>query len=289
MSGAPNNRGRTAGRARGSRGGYGPQRGAMAPQAQYAEPAAQQSAAPFYRPAVDEIRMRVMKAANLFRSFDPEVFPRITFRSHGIEEVELFLHSVPGRTDGWVSYQLAVDTILPLFKRQDEERKIRSRGLARLGKDLSDANIAEISRQDREILLMSNKEYQNRFPSGPQVSGPAQAEPAAPANPPARTTEVVAQKESELTARISQLEATIVALQGQRLPPAPAKQVLRAESQRDRTSSWADEMEAEMPTRPASKPVYGTKVPPSPGVATPAPTTTSPGGSRKPPAPSTSA
>jgi len=283
MSGAPIDRGRTAGRARGSRGGYGPQRGAMAPQAQNSGPSVQQAAVPVYRPAVDEIRKRVMKAANLFRSFDPEVYPRITFRSHGIEEVELYLHSVPGRSDGWVSYQHAVDVILPLFKREDEERKIRSRGPTRLGRDLSDVDIAEISRQDREILLMSNKEYQNRFPSGFQA-----VKPEVPVTP-ELATEVAAQKESELAARISQLEATIVALRERKALPSPGDRVIGADYRHRGLFEETDEEEDKEPPEPALEPAGGTYVPPRPGSTIPEPTTVpSPGGSRKPPAPSTS-
>jgi len=313
MSGAPNNRGSSAGRARGN--GRKPStRGAMAPGA-YGPPPVQQPAVPFYRQTVDETRKKVMKAANLFRDFDPEVYPRITFRLHGVEEIDVYLHNVPSGQNGWHNYQYAIDNILPLYKRQDEDRKMRSRGLARLGRDVSN-EIANLSPQEKEILLMSNKEFSARYSGQVPVVQQAPAAVAAQAPGPAPVvprpvvpaTPVPSQIESEMAARIVQLQAALAAMGTQPLPGPEKAQALSehvppsTKRTSSRRRSWSDEVEEEIPLPPpppkveAAPPLGGTSAaraaPQIPqgglfGAQTPKPTTQSSTGGRKIPSPTT--
>lgn len=248
------------------------------------------SGVPIYRQTVDDLRKKVMAAANVFRQLDPEVYPRITLRPHGVEEIELYLHNIPtGEPDGWYMFQTCLDRFLGAYKAQDEERKILSRAPTRLGRDLTRVEIPSLSDEERQILLMSNKEFTVRYGDGvamanpPHRGGAVQNLAPAPQAPPAIT--------QATDDRIRQLEALIASLQGQILAQPKLAEVPLApipEFNGDPSHSWDEQVALQEATRgkedPPSRPSFG----PSGGTGAVPPTPSGSGGARKaPPKPTT--
>jgi len=200
---------------------------------------------------VDDLRKKVMGAAGVIRPYDPEVYPRITLRLHGVEIIELFVHNPPtGEVAGWYEFQHCLDSFLPLYKKEDEKHKIVSRSLARLGREITEDMVSSVSSEDRKILLMSNKEY------AVKASALKKAAPVTIKSTGVSTRVESASVEVEQAAKIRQLEAMIMALSSRedstgKNIPVPPQEV-----------SWADEVERCSP--PVGSPPDPNRVPPKP-------------------------
>lgn len=225
-----------------------------------APPPVQQVVVPNYARSVDDLRSKVMKAAGIFRPYDPEVYPQVRLRLHGAEEIDLYLHNAPtvagvNHPPGWYGLQKCLDDFLPIYKRQDEDRKILARAPERIGRTITDP--LSVTPEERGILLMSNKEYGVRGYRTPQV---AVATPAK-AGPP----------NGGQSNKIAQLEAMIASLQDQ-ISSGPASQGKRVSFEEAHGSAqrpispppkdWADDEPAESPSR--SDPEGGPTAPKAP-------------------------
>jgi len=250
-----------------------------------APPPVQQVVVPNYAKSVDDLRTKVLKAAGIFRPYDPEVYPQVRLRLHGAEEIDLYLHNAPtvagvNHPPGWFGLQKCLDDFLPLYKRQDEDRKILARAPIRIGRTITDP--MSVSPEERGILLMSNKEY----------GALGYRAPAPPVAPAAIAAPAMAGPSMEGQGKkIAQLEAMIASLQDQILsgpPSSPGKRVSFEEAHGSAKrpispppKDWADD-------EPVRAPVRGS--PPRASVAPKAPDPTNKSGpavERKAPPPKT--